>query len=46
MEDVKHVVSGLLKDMLDEVKGAENYLEMAEKAASVEHKKRFVGIAH
>lgn len=46
MENVKHVVSEILKDMLDEVKGASNYLDMAEKADMLEHKKRFVTMAN
>lgn len=46
MEDVRHIVSNLLKDMLDEVKGAENYLEMAEKTDGVDHKRHFINMAH
>lgn len=46
MVDIKHMVSNVLKDMLDEVKGASNYLEMAEKADTLEHKRSFVAIAH
>lgn len=46
MEDVKHVASNILKDMLDEIKGASNYLDMAHKADILEHKKRFVSMAN
>ena len=46
MEDIKHVVSNIIKDMLDEVKGADKYYEMAEKADTLEHKKKYIGMAH
>lgn len=46
MEDIKHMVSNILKDMLDEVKGASNYLDMAYKADMLEHKKRFTSMAN
>lgn len=46
MEDIKHMVSNILKDMLDEVKGASNYLDMAYKADMLENKKRFTSMAN
>ena len=46
MEEIKYAVSNILSDMLDEIKGADKYLEMANKSDMVDHKRRFVGMAN
>jgi rubrerythrin len=46
MEDVKRFVSDIIKDMLDEIHGAEKYYEMAKSSTGLELKKMFLEMGH
>lgn len=46
MDEVKTMVSNILKDMLGEVKGAKEYLDLAMGATSIDHKKKFIEMAN
>ena len=46
MDDVKHFISSILKDMLDEIRGAEKYYDMAKSSTGIELRKMFIEMAH